>query len=113
MAFTDSDFVAMNLPPGVTFAINGVTMTVASAIQNALDEKGTRAGALGMLYAMLESDNLQSETIGKYSYTKYQMRGSDYWKLQDAGSGMDATPPNVPIRPGRYGNGFGYGGGPF
>jgi hypothetical protein len=82
MAFSDSDFVKLNLPAGASFNINVVVMTVDTAVTNALADGGGRAAALAILWGMLESDNVQSETIGKYSYMKWKMRGSDFWRLQ-------------------------------
>lgn len=107
MAFADSDFVKLNLPEGTSFTRNGVTISVADAVTNALDEAGSREGALVILFTMLEADHLKSETIGKYSYERWGMRGSDYWRLQSASismSGSDAA-PNVTFRPSKLGRG--------
>jgi hypothetical protein len=97
--FTDSDFIKLNLPNGVSFSINSVSMTLDQAVSNALAEGNTRAGALVILFTMLESDHLQSETMGKYSYTKYGMRGSDYWRMQAVSASIDGAAPNVQLRP--------------
>jgi hypothetical protein len=101
MAFTDAQFVAMNLPAGASFSRNGITMTAADAITAALDEANdSRAGALVILFLMLEADHLQSESLGAYSYSRYQMRGSDYWRIQQMAdvSGAESA-PNVVMRP--------------
>lgn len=99
MAFEDADFIKLNLPDGVSFAINGLTMSLDEVITAALDEAGSREGALAMLFTMLESDHLQSETLGKYSYTRWGMRGSDYWRLQASSAAISNNPPNVQLRP--------------
>lgn len=100
MSFTDSEFIALNLPPGVNFSYNGVTRTLTNAIADALEESGnSRELALAELFTFLESDNVQSETIGKYSYQKWKMRGSDWWRMQAAAGSMDSSQPNVAIRP--------------
>lgn len=90
------------LPDGVSFSRNGVTVTVAGLIADVLarsDVNGVKELALAMLFQMLEADHLQSETIGKYSYQKWGMRGSDYWRLQAASITLSNTPPNVALRP--------------
>ena len=99
MPFTDQQFVTMALPQGVNFNINGISMSVATAVQNALDEQGSREMALSQLFQILESDHTQSQEMDQYSYKKWNMRGSDYWRIQANSSSVDANQPNVTIRP--------------
>lgn len=101
-SYSDSDFVKLNLPPGVNFAINGVTLSLDDMVTASLAETGSRFGALAQLYAMIESDQLQSETIGRYSYTKWKMSGSDYWRLQALSDSSAFAAPSVVPR-GCYG----------
>lgn len=99
---TDSDFIALNLPAGVSFSRNGVIVAVVGLIDDVMtlpEVNGVKELALAILFQMLESDHLKSETIGKYSYDKWGMRGSDYWRLQAASVAMTNTPPNVALRP--------------
>lgn len=106
MAFSDSDFVKLNLPDGVSFDINGTGLSLDDAITASLDETGSRFLCLAQLFTMLESDHLQSEKIKYYSYSKWGLRGSDYWRLQASGAGMDGTPPNVIMRPSQTRGGY-------
>jgi hypothetical protein len=63
---------------------------------------GNKFLALAWIYEALESDQFQSETIGKYSYQRWKMRGSDRWKMKAATAalaGLDGA-PDVALRPG-------------
>jgi hypothetical protein len=106
MAFEDADFIAMTLPTGVTFSRNGTTMSVADAITEALDEAGSREGALALLFKFLEADQFQSETIGRYSYTRWNMLGSAYWAIQAAAASVGSDTPNVIMRPSSLPGGY-------
>jgi len=90
--------VMVNLPPNVGLTINGVTITATGVL--ALPEvNGSVPLALWWIFRALESDNMQSETIGKYSYSKWKMKASDYWKLQASSDAMSDTAPDVLLRP--------------
>jgi hypothetical protein len=103
MAFSDIDFVKLNLPGGTSFEQNGVSLSLDDAIANALAEAGSRAGALAMLFRMLENDQFKSETIGKYSYERWNMAGSEYWALQAAAGSPAGGAPSVILRPSTLG----------
>lgn len=94
-------FIKLMLPSGVSFSKNGITLTLDEVIEGVLDQvDDSQELALAMLFEMLESDHLQSETIGKYSYTRWAMKGSVYWRLQAASAQLDtgSAVPNVQLR---------------
>lgn len=99
---TDSELILINLPNGTApdgvFEINGVFFTP-DDILDLPEVNGSVPRALAYIFRCLESDQKRAESIGKYSYEKYLMRGSDYWNLQAASASLGAAAPNVALRP--------------
>lgn len=100
-AFTDTDFIALNLPDGFSFNKNGVIRPLADGIAGILampQVNGVKELALATIYQMIEDQQFKSETIGRYSYMRDGMKQSDYWRLQAAGSQLSAQAPGVIVR---------------